>query len=114
MRISDWSSDVCSSDLAARFARADAKAHERQPPEVRRHAARRGEAAPHDAGDTDQLHPVPAVGDHRHRNARSGIEKREGETGEQPELGVAEIHLRAARTDAIGSASCRERVWKYG
>src|SRR3546814_17705556 len=111
MRISDWSSDVCSSDLAHR-----PPARSRRPPPASIRASsepphrdpqhhRRGREIEPVIGLVavpDALeHPVPLrvvmplLGADHHRVIVRG--------------GGAE-----AQPDEIGRASCRERVWQYG
>src|SRR3546814_10213864 len=88
MRISDWSSDVCSSDLLCR----DAGAREGAgaPPAGRHHRTRRfhAERAPPEGRPQDLVSP--------------------------PVAGFALERFRILRIDdQIGRASCRERVCQY-
>src|SRR3546814_8144793 len=83
MRISDWSSDVCSSDLVRQLVRADA-------PECLTAPHRRGFVGEHQAVAVDDEAGV------LHR-ARPEIRR-----GQVVELG-----------EQIGRASCRERVCQY-
>src|SRR3546814_5984103 len=56
MRISDWSSDVCSSDLARRLAGDDAGDHHRLGPAVPSHLSGRPAGARRRAGDPHSTH----------------------------------------------------------
>src|SRR3546814_10301077 len=86
MRISDWSSDVCSSDLQPRHRLDDGVAgHDRDAPLLRR------------ALDAGEAGLRPEIDDRAHLD--SGI-------------GQIERHAVAVGIE-IGRASCRERVWKY-
>src|SRR3546814_12436480 len=95
MRISDWSSDVCSSDLRRRFAG-------RQLRQVNAERLRSFHAGADDMMRLAERHPrlahqpVGKIG--RGREARSG--KR------APPVG-------AEGQSQIGRAACRERVWQY-
>src|SRR3546814_10536022 len=98
MRISDWSSDVCSSDLVRtlghREARIDYTAVQRQlhiTMQVRRN---RGGIVERDA---------PAI-----------VKRREG-ASERTRfiLQRQALHQRVGEADQIGRASCRDRVCKY-
>src|SRR3546814_18604036 len=98
MRISDWSSDVCSSDLglglavaqagmAHRFFQSNAEARAAQPLQVHRHD--RQVLVDGELGDAEG-------------GARRTTEQRQGDA------------LAGALIDQeIGRASCRERVWQY-
>src|SRR3546814_14877760 len=99
MRISDWSSDVCSSDLGRQ------QHHGRV--EGRRGLLHQVEQHPDQHGQREQV--VPALLDHvedaRQFLAGQAVEVVAGRVGvdlqEQPEI------------EQIGRASCRERVCKY-
>src|SRR3546814_14393262 len=90
MRISDWSSDVCSSDLAA-TARAGAAAW---------HAADTGTTSLHAVEAAEMARLASLVG-----VPTAGALRFQG-SGQITDLGML--------ADAIGRASCRERVWLYG
>src|SRR3546814_21112393 len=104
MRISDWSSDVCSSDLHPEEARAvGAPAH----------AVVAGtEAAAEDDGELRH----PCAGHRRHQlgavlgDAAGLVAAADHEAGD-----VLQEHERTAalRAEQIGRASCRERVCQY-
>src|SRR3546814_19187233 len=85
MRISDWSSDVCSSDLRV--------AGEREP--AQRHPVARGEL-------TDE--PAPARGDQHRRDGA------EGKIAPDRELKRSEAAHQFGGEEKNGRASCRERV----
>src|SRR3546814_17393793 len=87
MRISDWSSDVCSSDLAGRAQAGRARAR----------------GAPPEAGRGDG---PPA----RRGGAGEGGAVQEGDGGAEA---VRARAPRGARAAQIGRASCRERVCQY-
>src|SRR3546814_4740310 len=90
MRISDWSSDVCSSDL-------------QQPLGLERFLDEIGRAAP-DRGDRSIK--VAVARDHQHRDRRIAP----FDLVEQ----VEPVQPRALEPDVeIGRASCRERVCQY-
>src|SRR3546814_14837935 len=106
MRISDWSSDVCSSDLAAGGTAADRGAL--------RHVAGQG------AGDRgsvragvlrDGAAAVPAaVRRHQQAYFATGCQY----STDSPQPGAAVVRGRAARpVQQLGRASCRERVCQY-
>src|SRR3546814_6093214 len=93
MRISDWSSDVCSSDLGA--------------------------AEPVGVGD---LADAVDLADARQQRHRQGLDERQPRLGLQPlravraltGLGEAGAHaVEQAEQQEIGRASCRERVCQY-
>src|SRR3546814_4138359 len=92
MRISDWSSDVCSSDLSAQI-RDPGRA-----PMVERRAIRHG-AGPMDPGSAPPSAACPGKRMERARQAS----------------GTTKFIKRSAATkqSKIGRASCRERVCKY-
>src|SRR3546814_16461228 len=102
MRISDWSSDVCSSDLDARL--------ERREPEHRRRAAE------------ETLDPRrriiiflerkgPRVAEPAREHGRRRLMPRRGEQiGGRAGAAVEEF---IAAADQIGRASCRERGCQY-
>src|SRR3546814_19966738 len=99
MRISDWSSDVCSSDLPGPFPRL-------------RNPTRREPGTCH-ARDQAGVLGIAVL-----RTGRIGpgtrtepADRAEREWQEQRAGGVAPDGLRAQLQ--IGSASCRERVWPY-
>src|SRR3546814_4259207 len=90
MRISDWSSDVCSSDLINRLKRdrnAVILAHNYQTPEI--------------------FHCVAdIVGD-------SLALAREAEQSDADVIVLCGVHFMAETAKQIGRASCRERVCQY-
>src|SRR3546814_1211058 len=90
VRISDWSSDVCSSDLWRTFTRADAN-------DIDLRTAR----AQFGGGGECGGRVVEAIGQHHYmRRARMrGAEQLAG--------------LRQRWRGQIGRASCRERGWQY-
>src|SRR3546814_13118760 len=92
MRISDWSSDVCSSDLYRACASYDRTTWFRVPTDYD------GEVLPirhTPAADSVYYAYFPPYSGERHRNL------------------VARCHTAARSRLDIGSASCRERVWLY-
>src|SRR3546814_18902693 len=96
MRISDWSSDVCSSDLVVRL---DAETVERPGQEVEE-----GLAADFDALDL----AAPAVGRLRD-DIFDAVDRLRIAVGEDEALHLAV----EAREIEIGRASCRESVCQY-
>src|SRR3546814_9035778 len=102
MAISDWSSDVCSSDLTAGQGLADRRA---------RHVA----GAMHDAAGAD------TAGIAEQDAADAGIAKVDGQAAQATFEGedFVEPSFRQTRDDGdavanqIGRASCRERVCQY-
>src|SRR3546814_8345266 len=89
MRISDWSSDVCSSDLLAKETRADA--------------------------DDDREHHHLDAG--RHDIAEDALGEERGlvpeREGHQDEAGQRrQLEFQDGDEEQLGSASCRERVCK--
>src|SRR3546814_11891658 len=108
MRISDWSSDVCSSDLLAPAGDGDLLAHGRQ----RLTAARELRYRPVELMVREELREVmsadqPVDGQFLlvHGRQVSGLQRRDD--------AVVSRHLAVvpgARTLEIGRASCRERV----
>src|SRR3546814_19845233 len=85
MRISDWSSDVCSSDLIAHAGRLIGGRVRHKPAVMR-----------------DALHSQERLGNHPVPEALHAVEER-ARLRRMPARAVAEI----------GSASCRERVCPY-
>src|SRR3546814_19048258 len=98
MRISDWSSDVCSSDLTSRTvapAFANAKA---------------GAVADNTKGriqitefSMQAQHIIAAA------SAATGL----SDFGDPAALDGLERLVKSSNEEEIGRASCRERVWKY-
>src|SRR3546814_4778242 len=85
MRISDWSSDVCSSDLAVG-----------------------GQADPLDVALADDLARLQPLPQHRH------LGQRQGAAGDrQAGLRLAGGRRDGQGQEEIGRAACRERVWQY-
>src|SRR3546814_12618932 len=97
MRISDWSSDVCSSDLARRFAAAP---RDRDP----RNALKRGGSE--GVGQLADILGDDGVDD-AVRLALDLLRRRETAAEAGDDDGTAGIGAK------IGRASCRERVCKY-
>ena len=75
---------------AAGLSHADADAEEQQHREALRRAAQGGHEAPYQERRRDHLRTRGAVGQPGDRDAEGGVEDGEGESGEQPELGVGE------------------------
>src|SRR3546814_15402124 len=101
MRISDWSSDVCSSDLYARSGAADATGRNDEfgIGQLLCDIARdNGESIPEQPTD-DYDQQWQRIADDRDDDQRNQDEGQR-EPDRQNEI-------------EIGSASCRERVWKY-
>src|SRR3546814_14345800 len=94
MRISDWSSDVCSSDLAAAVARDDADAHQ---PFARRRGARA-------ELETDEPEGAQQEGaEHPHDLRNIGSRRESDPFGEQPKEQQQQIdqdHIDEQRADA--------------
>src|SRR3546814_15772375 len=104
MRISDWSSDVCSSDLRTRFPRVERHEHgadrERAPG-----ADRPFGIVAHGDGDAVALADAPPVGQGAAKGARGapmGLER-------QPPLLIPQ-----QVPGRNGRAACRERRWRAG
>src|SRR3546814_21148670 len=111
MRISDWSSDVCSSDLAARpveagelvetaFAKINLALHVRE---------RRADGYP----ALESLFVFTELGDRLTGRIRADGEIRlemDGPFGPLLDGGPDNLVIRAARALPLGNASCRERV----
>src|SRR3546814_16772817 len=106
MRISDWSSDVCSSDLAYRLA--DEEGHERdvEPTQPQRDDAE--QESQERAQDSAEKEPQPGADPVVKLAQRGGV----GPDGD--EAGVAEVHQSGVADHPIGIAPCRERVGQYG
>src|SRR3546814_5954982 len=99
MRISDWSSDVCSSDLQEPF--------EQEAEQLKRRILE-GECRP-----VEQLQqPVAMVKLHQRRDTRM-VEPAIGLGAQVAKLVLAQ-RIADERGHQIGRASCRERVCKYG
>src|SRR3546814_14895811 len=99
MRISDWSSDVCSSDLAERGERLAT-------------AQRRGQSIGHVVAPLAAL--VSVETDFAGRGA--GVNAFPGSDAEDGRFGILLSPLQGRDTQAceqIGRAACRERVCKY-
>src|SRR3546814_14526887 len=102
MRISDWSSDVCSSDLMFRYALVIAEGLEVNP-----------------AADLDVVaEPKPPVAHNPYLHLPEMPEflqklRLYNPRGWQTQLGVRLLFLTGVRTGEIGSASCWERVCRY-
>src|SRR3546814_14455208 len=102
MRISDWSSDVCSSDLDAALVAIVADEGRRQALIVRRPVTARVVAALRIL----DLHHVGAEIGQRHGA--------EGTRDDAREIGDADaVARREGGSREIGRASGRERVWQY-
>src|SRR3546814_20571717 len=109
MRISDWSSDVCSSDLAAGHVQIYLLTGQSQPASCLQHRQYHGKAA-----------GIPA----HHGTPRGGLRgggnqglnfNQEGAGALEPgEDGGAGDVAAALGKEEIGRASCRERVCQYG
>src|SRR3546814_12313383 len=113
MRISDWSSDVCSSDL--RIERNERPAAARQPDEPL--LALDLPFGRDDLGDrTDHGQAARALEPRRGRVADTHLRKAKGgadpaaQSGEQHD-GQEQRPVRRRRAE-IGRAACRERVWR--
>src|SRR3546814_4283217 len=101
MRISDWSSDVCSSDLFGRYvddtARVDDIIGRIGDPAI--------EQLPRDIGRRELV--VRGAADELRLQLRDGVAvERAAERTRRQDVGID-------RRDQIGRASCRERVCKY-
>src|SRR3546814_7419065 len=114
MRISDWSSDVCASDLAIEVRRLVELVIARRLG-VGRHAGveRRGAE---DAGGDERAHQ--AFGENTHYKSFPGSAIPSlGEIGcfgeKTSRLPIALHEPKATRRNEIGRASCRERVCQY-
>src|SRR3546814_1863275 len=97
MRISDWSSDVCSSDLGAKVAASDVG---EEGADGRRHRRRRERLA-------EPLGSGEAASEEAHRS-RFHVALAPGDLA-----GEADSAVRL-QGEKIGRASCRERVCQYG
>src|SRR3546814_11839316 len=109
MRISDWSSDVCSSDLVAvnRGVRLELGRDDTQRLDILAYRFRKAGDAADDLGD--------AVGGHIVRDRRNDVVIRNPQTveGDDAEVrGTVHDH-KVVLIDEIGRASCRERVCQY-
>src|SRR3546814_11122434 len=116
MRISDWSSDVCSSDLPKRDAKAKRMPlptkqdvlnfiNESETPVGKREIAR----AFHLRGD-DRIWLKTVLRELADEGEVDAERRRLGQPGRLPEVAVVEV----SRIDIeIGRASCRERVCQY-
>src|SRR3546814_1052010 len=104
MRISDWSSDVCSSDLDNRV--------ERRVRRIRLGKAGESEAVPELSVEVLRGHRIAtATAGMVHPGAEHtavGLHHELGGRNRAPPLALD------PRIDQIGRASCRERVWQYG
>src|SRR3546814_11520304 len=83
MRISDWSSDVCSSDLIRELSLADRSVHgPRDPPETLRKKRRQKRARPEDAhpaaARSPRCHPAPPLAKPPPLSRRRSEERRVG------------------------------------
>src|SRR3546814_14584560 len=103
MRISDWSSDVCSSDLLIRYYTREAgvRTLEREVARLARKALRK---ILEGAYDKVTITPENLADYAGVRKFRHGVGEEEHQIGEVTGL---------AWTDELGSASCRERVCQY-
>src|SRR3546814_15637136 len=112
MRISDWSSDVCSSDLAQVHDRRSRRpgAHRQLPPEPGAEPDGADErVAP---GLQAALHPDPGIAGPARppdRGPAVGLRDRRAQ-GARPGPDAAGTGDTAVE---VGKASCRERVWPY-
>src|SRR3546814_12906564 len=109
MRISDWSSDVCSSDLERAGLRADADDVAIADLADRAAAERLG-ADVDRAGHLARCARHPAIGDQSH--AKSAVLEHAERRGELVQFGHS-VCARALEAE-IGRASCRDRVCQYG
>src|SRR3546814_12025824 len=113
MRISDWSSDVCSSDLASFDAAIGSLIHD-----LRHHPAYQARVN----ALRDRLLEAPQVNDYvaaLWQGLRGSLEAELAEPGSRLRGGLAglmrSLGTAVAEADAaVGRASCRERVGKYG
>src|SRR3546814_17929048 len=101
MRISDWSADVCSSDLEEMLEKSPAQPDQHDLPQY-----------------VGNLVQRPGLGTgivpHTGEEGRIGVGSR-GERAEPPEEHQPADDREAVAGDAeIGSAACRERVGQYG
>src|SRR3546814_5935823 len=100
MRISDWSSDVCSSDLEEGIGQIGARRANRSDKGRKRADVKQRTAAPSDVAVARAEALVGALdGTSRHRLV-----------GQHAPFGIGS---RARRINEIGRASCRERVCQY-
>src|SRR3546814_5416030 len=99
MRISDWSSDVCSSDLELVSASGQRFVERSDPRDV----VADGGAAPHRQLAADEVHGLDAVG--------ALVDRRDAGVAEV--LGDAGLLDVAHAAEQIGRASCRGRVCQY-
>src|SRR3546814_17493973 len=117
MRISDWSSDVCSSDLSLAMTEVGVGSIRQRQDMMRLLEVRRVD---HLAGDLE--HADAGVGgeriDDRLRARDLFGRRREGRIDRADLRGVDRHHAGKAVAPRaggkIGRASCRERVWQYG
>src|SRR3546814_9837744 len=108
MRISDWSSDVCSSDQAEAHATEDKK--RRESAEVKNQA----EALIHATEKT-----IADLGDKAPAADKTAVEagiadlKTAIEAGDTEAIKAKSQALSQTAMKQIGRASCRDRVWQY-
>src|SRR3546814_14497102 len=114
LRISDWSSDVCSSDLAQviRLVRGVPAAEQRV-------AMREASEAPDDVAVAADAFGAPGIDarSERHRERLVGriLRMGEGKHEEHPEAGLHARHVpQPLRFAPIGRASCRDRGGQSG
>src|SRR3546814_2104464 len=104
MRISDWSSDVCSSDLLHVEQQADARRQRLQEPDV---GDRRGQL--------DMAHPLAA--DLRHRDFDTALLADDALVLHALIFAAQALIIldrtEDARAEQNGRESCRERGWRY-
>src|SRR3546814_15602893 len=105
MRISDWSSDVCSSDLGPGHVRQDRGARPEHAIGIRGGAQMLGPEVALEADD------VPALG--RYELGRGRIEGVERAPIDERSLRAGLVGRSARPVVEIGRASCRERVCPY-
>src|SRR3546814_1092244 len=118
MRISDWSSDVCSSDLNAGPGRTDAYATGRRGLPAETLAYVRQIAPELGASDGPSSVPAPALAAPGWRDASLFAARPQvTDTAETRTVAAPTLRNEAApppvRTMQIGRASCRERVCQY-
>src|SRR3546814_14407658 len=109
MRISDWSSDVCSSDLEESYRRAEAAQVHLLEYSLAVHLAREPQRLVAKLPGTPptrakRLPEVARIGRHLRLLARAGLQLR------RHVLDAALERLAGQRVDKIGQATCRERV----
>src|SRR3546814_15200287 len=98
MRISDWSSDVCSSDLDAHREAGEAEAHQEESARIEP-----------EIGDVAGVHQVDQYG-HDEGQGADDVGARLGFGRQGFDL---QLQLASATQNEIGRASCRERVCQY-